>query len=870
MRAKNRGTLLAALALALTGVCHAVPNVRLQHEIETAISRRLAHDTAGRIYLLRIGPAGSGISLQLGPAEARKLADFGSPVDLLRQLEPSGSVSSAGIVIDNQDCLHLAWSTTEGRTAYAMLDLRKGIPNPGSRWLNPESGQPGKLIVAAANSRLGDIVVGPKGKAWLTWTESKPSRQSTLFLGAVLEAGGWHAHRLAEGHGYFPASLAADGKGDFHLGWNDIYGESWILSGSAAALGATSRTRPVRLPRGGFRPEVIEASGALLVVRENESSDLEYMRVGEGEPRPQSFGRSREDRRFANDTLHSPQLRLDAHGVPWLFFIDSARQNVFYARWLGAGWSPIGNAGRLTWNSARFEDNHVAIDRIAVGELVGPSGMAFGLLIENDSLSPMAGFQRIEVPRPVADAGRKILFFDLMEVGVCEGLGVTLNPPQKRGQVMGPGLPGDFDAEQAASFVRVLKENGKYRMWYSGYQAVNSDRWWEGYRVGYAESSDGTHFERVNLGLMPFNGKADTNMIPDIPYVPMVCLDPSDSTPGQRYKLLKFPLSAMEADEARAGRINPWTDSRAGHLFVSDNGVNWRPLPATIEFPGGKPFSFVPQSLFFDAREQDPQKRYKAYGFSSLNRARRSGSYAFSPDARHWTASADNPVLDPFAVTTPPVRGGKVQQVHDTVVWREGDYYLALYQYQHGGEPAPDLDLYFAISRDGEHFLFLKPDQAFIPKGAQGEWDAEELNPSIPLVDDTEIKVYYGGNDGKKAFGGLATLRLDGYTDLELVEGRDRGTFSTVPIEAGTALRLVANVECGPGYLEAEIIDPTSGRPAEGYTREESERIAGDSVAHPIVWKQRRDLSGIPRNFQLRIYFHGGGGYPRLYSLRFE
>ena len=66
--------------------------------------------------------------------------------------------------------------------------------------------------------------------------------------------------------------------------------------------------------------------------------------------------------RLVWDTVHSPRLVVDQHGVPWVFFIDSTRQHVFYARWLGTRWSPILNGFWLTRNTARLEDNHLSID----------------------------------------------------------------------------------------------------------------------------------------------------------------------------------------------------------------------------------------------------------------------------------------------------------------------------------------------------------------------------------------------------------------------------------------------------------------------------------------------------------------------------
>ena len=342
-----------------------------------------------------------------------------------------------------------------------------------------------------------------------------------------------------------------------------------------------------------------------------------------------------------------------------------------------------------------------------------------------------------------------------------------------------------------------------------------------------------------------------------------------------RYKFLRFSNSETYSDEARAGRIDPWTDRVAGQLLESGDGIHWTPTRATIDFPAGRPLmGFIPQSFLADRQERDPGKRFKAYGFSALDKPRRSGIYAYSGDAVHWTACPDNPVLDPMVGDTPPVHGGSVRQIHDTAVWREGDYYLALYQYQHDGE---FLDIRLAASRDGENFTFIHPEKPFLPAGWAGEWDSDQVNPTAPLEDDSEVKLYYGavhyqgGTESTEARAdgglGLATLRRDGFTDLELDPGRGAGAFSTIPIRPGGAAGLSVNADCGSGWLEVEIDDPATGRRVPGYARSDCVRITGDSTSRPVEWKNHPGLGGLRRDFQVRIYFGGTAPGPKLYSL---
>jgi hypothetical protein len=238
----------------------------------------------------------------------------------------------------------------------------------------------------------------------------------------------------------------------------------------------------------------------------------------------------------------------------------------------------------------------------------------------------------------------------------------------------------------------------------------------------------------------------------------------------------------------------------------------------------------------------------------------------------HWTGYAQNPVLDPFARDIPVVHGGKVDQIHDMVGWQDGDYYLALYDYQHDGG---HLDVELAASRDGEHFVFVKPGEKVIPMGPSGSFDCGIIFPSVPLLDSNDIKLYYGagcGDEEAKGPTGLATLRLDGYTDLQLAEKQHAGNFTTIPISRGSASQLYVNADCGvDGYIEIELIDAATGGPLPGYSREDAVRVSGDVSAHPVQWKQQSDFRSLAvGQFQIRVYFSGGDASPKLYSIGFE
>ncbi len=796
-----------AIAASLAAVVPALPRALLRQELEGSIRKWIARDRQGNYVLLspRRGSgtrAGFSLRMSQGPSP-ETLRDFGPAYPLEPPPQDRGPLISAGISLDHADRIHLVWSTATGLTGYAVVDF-PGADGTDLLWRNPRTKSPGALVLADEYSRIGDIATAADGSVWFTWNGSVSDHQVSIHLGRVHD-GRLSSWRIARAGGLFPASLFLDEQERFHLGWHDIYEESYYASGRLDQLDDPEGAKVLPLQSRAFQPVLTRTQGRTLAVYEDTYSHLVTV-LPEEEPR-RAVPLTRSRPRFAWHTFHSPQFTLDRYGVTWLFFVDSARQHVFRTRWLGQGWGPVHNTAKLVRNSPRMEDNHLSIERLAVETGMGEGAPGIKILLTHGDQQAL---RSIPVPSLDASPGKKVLFLDLAEVQALENLRLRVNQARKHAgnPVIRAGGDGDPDVHGAGNFLRVLKEENVYRMWYSTMRRDRSRPWWEWYGAGYAESTDGYRFRKKEL-------------VRNTPYVPMVLKDAYEQNPDRRYKLLKFPTHGSRAQAARAGRYNPWQETNTGTLSTSRDGINWIPQPAIMFFPGGRPFSLMPQSVIYDPEEKDPDKRYKAYGFSALNLARRGGGYAYSPDAYHWTAHPDNPMLDPFARAIPVVRGGKVEQIHDWVVWKDGDYYLSLYQYQHNGR---ELDLELAFSRDGENFVFVDPGRKVVPSGADGSWDCDHIAPSLPLVDDREIKVYYGaicgeGTSGEQRSGGVAILRLDGYTRLEPKEPGKDSALTTIPVTPGGASHLYVNADCGEGgTLLAELLDPESGSRYPGST----------------------------------------------------
>ena len=878
------------IVLATTTGLQADHNKLLQLELKRGISRHLACDSEGYCYLLLPSPGlegGSGFTLKVSRKPyPESIYDFSTAVALPTPAIPDAagtSLFSSGLAVDAQDQLHLIYTTQRGQTAYSVVDtvgLRSGRPT--SNWLNPVNGQEGVLVLAAVRSWTGDICRTPDDRVWLAWATSGADESDvTVHLG-TLRDGAWQSFELGRGAKFYPPSLLFSRDGTFfHVVCADTLGGTHSLQGRVSELGTGKRWRFDR-SHPGHRPALAETATGILAVHRS-GDNLKYTFL-EGKSR-HSLPLTDLDSRFVWDTVHSPRLVVDRNGIPWMFFIDSTRQHVFYSRWLGTRWSPMMNGFWLTRNTARLEDNHLSIDSLSVEHGFGADQSSIGLVIGNRSQFPDAKFYVIEVPTLKADLATKVLFLDLKEVQHIDGVELRLTAARKLPDpVITGGRRGDFDSQGAAN-VAVVRKNGVYRAWYSGLYREPGSEWPRSgaipyVRVGYAESVDGIHFKKKSLGLSSFRKNDNTNLVAGLPATPIyrpivptgMHIDSADPDPDRRYKFLTWTGSRpvrKRADAAEEVDEQTWT------LWTSPDGLRWREASrGGIQYPGGMPSSFSPQSMFYDPDESDPARKYKAYGFIGLNNDRRGAGYGYSPDAIDWIADPANPIFDSWARATPVVRNGKVQQIHDVVVWKHHQYYMALYQYQRS---ATDMTIELAMSRDGENFTYIQSGSEVIHRGAAGEWDSDEIAPSVPFVDEDEIKMYYSGYrfsetdliEGERACG-LATLRLDGYTHLTLEDGQEQGSVTSILVDRGSATELFINASCADGSrIEVELIESESDGVLPGFSREECTSITTDSLGHRVGWGNRRLADVRNASFRIRFHLTSGGTSPELYSFGF-
>jgi hypothetical protein len=175
----------------------------------------------------------------------------------------------------------------------------------------------------------------------------------------------------------------------------------------------------------------------------------------------------------------------------------------------------------------------------------------------------------------VADIGSRLeLFVDTHRIQSMNGVRLMLHQPKRMEVAL--RLDAPWDGKYSGYFT-VFQDGELFRMYYRGWAELKG-----GEQVTcYAESKDGVHWTKPNLGLFEFNGSKENNIIWEGPqekgthnFAPF-----KDSRPG---------VSSDQQYKALGGRPL--------YAFASADGIHWRHL---VEDPVITKGAFDSQNIAF-------------------------------------------------------------------------------------------------------------------------------------------------------------------------------------------------------------------------------------------------------------------------------
>ena len=421
---------------------------------------------------------------------------------------------------------------------------------------------------------------------------------------------------------------------------------------------------------------------------------------------------------------------------------------------------------------------------------------------------------------PVALGTRVEMFVDdwLIDAGRSPGtVSLQLTPPVKREIVLVTDKP--WEGPDSAYF-SVFQDGPLVRLYYRGIVPAGDTS--IGQVTCYAESPDGIHFTRPNLGLVEFEGSKENNIIyrgiEAHNFAPFRDANPA-ARPEERYKAMAGIQSKLYA-------------------FVAPDGIHWTKLQADPVMTKG---AFDSLNLsFWDDRTQN----YRCFSrfFDGDVRAIQSCT---STDFIHWADPVPNryPKRAPkehfYTNGTRPCPGAP--HIYLSFPKRFVPERKKFADYKDMGVS----DAVFLSSRDGENWdrTFL---EAWVRPGPDNRnWTQRSNMPAWGIVqlDPTEFSMYitehYEWPDHRLR---RITVHRHGFASAHASAAG--GEFTTRPVTF-TGKNLILNyATSAAGAIQVEVQD-AQGKPIEGRSLADMPVLFGDELDAVASWKSGSDLSSL-------------------------
>jgi len=481
--------------------------------------------------------------------------------------------------------------------------------------------------------------------------------------------------------------------------------------------------------------------------------------------------------------------------------------------------------------------------------LMMPARSACAAFVMTVTLIAAAGDANSE--EPVAIGSRRELFVDRALIDRLDGgAELRLHHPRRRDVAVLFDKPWEGNA---SGYTTVFRDGDLYRMYYRGHRYIIDDpplRQAQPEVVCYAESRDGIHWVKPNLGLFDWPGAEENNIIwrggPETHnFAPFKDTNP-DCPPEQRYK-------------AVGGTVT----SKGLLPFQSPDGIHWSKLSDGPVVTEGAFDSH--NTAFWDAA-RGRYAMYVRYFTEGEFEGLRSIGVSYSDDFEHWS--------EPVGLTYPD---SPPQQMYTNQIapYHRAPHILMGFPTRYVARPLTEhvktlepvslrtllfaasrrvgtdlTDGVFMSSRDGQ--TFHRWDEAFLRPGpeAEGRWiygDNYQCYGLFETQSDTpggppEISMLFTEGAWRDDAHCLrrCTIRLDGFVSLSAPFAG--GELTTKPV-VFTGRHLFLNYSTSAaGSVRVELQD-ADGRPIPGYTLDEAQELYGDSTAHHAAWAGGRDVA---------------------------
>lgn len=431
---------------------------------------------------------------------------------------------------------------------------------------------------------------------------------------------------------------------------------------------------------------------------------------------------------------------------------------------------------------------------------------------------------------------RRELFVDDYLIDSLKGAHLQAHEPRPANIALSMTRPweGGF-----ANFSTILRDGDRFRLYYRGWRNAK-DKGNAVYCV--ADSEDGIHWTRPDLGLHAFGSTRKTNIFLTGDKTTHTFSPFLDTRPGcpkrERFKAI--------------GMVAGPDGKTALGAFASADGIRWRALrkePVIVK-DAGTPHAFDSQNVAFWS---ETEKCYLCY-FRTWEALKphnlRRISRATSRDFLRWTPRVQMEYR----------RFGKTVPTEELYINQTAPYFRAPHLYVGlaarfmarkrvlteeeaeplGAEPRyinDCSDPVLITSRGGRYYDRTFMEALIRPGPDPKHWTSRTNYPTLNLVQTgpAEMSMFTHESYGQPAACiRRHTLRLDGLGSVRAPwQG---GSMTTKPLTF-SGRRLLLNYGCSAaGEIRVAVTSP-SGKPFKGFTAEDCEPVCGDRIDHPVTWK---------------------------------
>uniref|UniRef100_UPI00404A34A5 hypothetical protein n=1 Tax=Cephaloticoccus sp. TaxID=1985742 RepID=UPI00404A34A5 len=465
------------------------------------------------------------------------------------------------------------------------------------------------------------------------------------------------------------------------------------------------------------------------------------------------------------------------------------------------------------------------------------------------------------ISQPIDIGNRWELMVDHYLIDSFDGTSLKLHHPQRADVALQFNDPWDRDA---SGYATIIKDGDLLRMYYRGGPADKSSGVSESSTAYfcYAESRDGIHWIKPNLGLVEFEGSKENNIL----LAPAVD-DGNYTKNASPFYDTREGVPENERFKAVGGK---WPDGI--YVLVSPDGIHWKKWHDTPVFKDGAFDSL--NVAFWSELENCYVLYFRVFsGITNYTPPRtqpwtlsgyRTIARVTSPDLINWSKpqrmSFGNTPLEhlytnhtrpyfraPHLYISTPMRfvpDRRFLSDEELAAQQVGKGFLSISGEAHS-IPNEVADTVLMTSRGGSRYdrTFM---ESFVRPGLdKGNWVSRNGIPATGFVQTgpAEMSMYVGQNYVQPtAHLARYSLRLDGFGSVSAPY--KEGEMLTKPMVVTGKHLVLNNSTSANGHIYVEV-QTAAGEPIPGYTLKECKLIVGDSLERTVEWVTSSDLSAL-------------------------